>query len=110
MTNPTDAPTELPPVQPGITVTGNERAPFIYLDGVATFGTQAGAIQIELAARTILPTPDGATKNEFVVTAHLRCSPAAAMQLRDAIDKSLAMVQQALEQGSPEAPTGARLN
>jgi hypothetical protein len=48
-------PTELPPVQPTIALTGNEWAPFIYCDGVSALGTQAGAIQIELAARTILP-------------------------------------------------------
>ena len=76
----------------------SERAPFIYCDGVVTFGTSGGIIQLELGANTIVP--DGpATKIDVLVTAHLRCSPAAAAGIRDAIDKALAMpgVQQAIE-------------
>ena len=68
----------------------SERAPFIYCDGVATFGSAAGIIQIELVARTSVP--DGATtKHEILVTAHLRCSRAAAAILRDSLDRALAM-------------------
>jgi hypothetical protein len=105
-------PTELPPVQPTIALTGNEWAPFIYCDGVSALGTQAGAIQIELAARTILPTPDGGTRNEYVATAHLRCSPAAAIALKEALDKALAMLAQAMQQGQeqPPQPAPGRLN
>jgi hypothetical protein len=65
-------------------------APFIYSDGVATFGVQGGVLQIELAANTIVP--DGAgTKSEFLVVAHLRCAPEAARAIRDAIDRALEM-------------------
>ena len=41
---------------PAIRVTpgSSERAPFIYLDGVPTYGTNNGAIQLELAANTNL--------------------------------------------------------
>lgn len=66
-------------------------APFIYFDSAPTFGTGSGAIQIELAARIIVPV-SGGTRNDFVLTAHLRCSPAAAIDLRNAIDKALGML------------------
>jgi hypothetical protein len=74
----------------------SEQAPFIYFDGVITYGVNGGALQIELAASTLVP--DGpAIRTDIVVTAHLRCSRAAAMSLRDSIDKALATpaVQQA---------------
>jgi hypothetical protein len=109
MSDPTNPTVILPAGQPGLTVAGNKRAPFIYLDGCAAYGTQAGAIQIEVAARTILPTPDGGTRNEFVVTGHLRCSQAAAMELRTAIDKALATLAELAQQQSQE-PKGGRLN
>lgn len=66
-------------------------APFIYFDHAPTFGTQSGAIQVELAARIIAPA-QGGTRNDFVLTAHLRCSPNAALELRNAIDKALGML------------------
>ena len=65
-------------------------APFIYSDGVTTFGVQTGVIQIELAANTTVPDGSG-TKIETLIVAHLRCSPQAAKAIRDAIDKALAM-------------------
>jgi hypothetical protein len=68
----------------------SERAPFIYFDGVVTFGVNNGVIQIELAANTIIPEGVG-TKNDVLITAHLRCSPSAAIGLRDAINKALEM-------------------
>src|SRR5581483_5790958 len=50
----------------GLTIVGNQSAPFVYCDGVSAYGTQNGAIQIELAARTIIPSQDGTTtRNEF---------------------------------------------
>jgi hypothetical protein len=63
-------------------------APFIYSDGVTALGFQGGVIQIELAANTIVPDSEG-TKNELLVVAHLRCGPAAAKAIRDAIDRAL---------------------
>jgi hypothetical protein len=61
---------------PGVRIApgSSESAPFIYFDGVPTFGIRNGAIQIELAANTILPDGKG-VKIEVVMTAHLRCSP-----------------------------------
>lgn len=67
---------------------GAENAPFIYFDGAVTFGMLNGAMQIELAAATIVPAADGQTKTVHVVTAHLRCSPNAAISLKNAIDSA----------------------
>ena len=80
---------------PGVIIApgSSESAPFIYFDGVPTFGIRNGAIQIELAANTILPDGKG-VKIDVVMTAHLRCSPAAASSLRKTIDKALALLQQ----------------
>jgi hypothetical protein len=77
---------------PGIKIApgSSEQAPFIYFDGAATYGVSNGAIQIELAANTIMPEGTG-TRTDVLITAHLRCSPAAAMGLRDAISRALEM-------------------
>jgi hypothetical protein len=77
---------------PGIRIaTGSsELAPFIYCDGVATYGTNNGIIQLELASNIIVP--DGAgTRTDVLIVGHLRCSPAAARGLRDCITKALEM-------------------
>jgi hypothetical protein len=69
----------------------SEQAPFVYFDGVATYGVNHGAIQIELAANTL--TPEGAgVKTDVLVTAHLRCSPNAAADLRQALEKAINML------------------
>jgi len=85
----------------------SEAAPFVYFDGVAAFGVMAGAIQIELAGRTIVPDGPKGTSAEFVTTGRLRCSPVAAAALRQAIDNCLKMLEQ-----PPEAATvsAAKLN
>lgn len=70
----------------------SEGAPFIYFDGVGAMGTNHGAIQIELGANVL--TPEGAAlRTDVVITAHLRCSPNAAADLRNAIDKVLDMMK-----------------
>ena len=80
---------------PGVKIApgSSEFAPFVFFDGVPTFGIHNGAIQIELAANTILPEGKG-IKVDVAITAHLRCCPAAATALRQAIDKALALLQQ----------------
>jgi hypothetical protein len=87
----TDKPEPLAPKLPGISIAnlGAEAAPFLYFDGIATFGHYHGAIQLELAANIITPLPDGTTRTDVVITAHLRCSPHAAADLRATIDKVL---------------------
>jgi hypothetical protein len=109
MTNPTD-PKELPAGQPEITVSGTVQAPFIYFDGVAGLGVQAALIQIEVAAGTILPTAAGGTRHEFVVTGHLRCSLVAALALKEAIERCLAMFTQATQGKQPPEPAPGPLN
>jgi len=70
----------------------NHNAPIIYFDTAATFGVLNGAVQIELVGRTLIPTADGNARMEFVVTGRLRCSPTAAEQLRESINRSLDML------------------
>lgn len=82
-----------------------DSAPHVYFDLVPAFGVMEGAIQIELAGRVISPTDDSGTLIEFVTTARLRCSPAAARQLLESLEKALAMIQQA-----ETAPEGAAIN
>lgn len=75
----------------------------VYFDIAPAFGIMGGAIQIELASRIL--HPDGAkVMIEFVTNGHLRCSPAAAVDLRNAIDKALAMLE------GPPDPTATGTN
>lgn len=67
-------------------------APFVYVDNVPVFGTFAGNIELELAARVLMPKPDGTVAAEMSCTGHLRCSPNAAMMLIDALTKALDML------------------
>jgi hypothetical protein len=82
-----------------ISSSSSERAPIIYFDGASCFGHHNGAIQIELAANLLMPI-GAAVRVDVVQTAHLRCSPAAALALREALDKALAMLK--LGQQQPE--------
>ena len=77
---------------PELSNPGSDNVPIVYFDGVAALGTLNGAIEIELAARTIAPTTDGGTKVYRIATAHLRCSPAAAADLRNSIDKAFLLL------------------
>jgi hypothetical protein len=68
---------------------GVENAPFVYFDGVMTFGMHQGLVQIELAANVLNLDGKGGVKNEVVVTAHLRCSPDAAQNLQRELGNAL---------------------
>ena len=63
-------------------------------------------IQIELAARILNAVPDGGVEIKFITTGRLRCSPTAALNLRNAIDAVLKMLEQ--QQQSPVA--AAKMN
>jgi len=80
------------PKGPGLNVAAgsSEQAPFVYFDGVVSYGMHAGVLQLELAANTILPEGTG-TRTDVLITAHLRCSPIAALGLRDTINRMLEM-------------------
>jgi hypothetical protein len=83
---------EIRPKRPRVKIaTGSsEQAPFVYFDGVATYGMRAGVVQLELAADTIMPESPG-IRTDVLITAHLRCSPGAALSLRDTINRVLEM-------------------
>lgn len=77
-------------------------APIVYFDGIAAHGTLNGAIQIELASRIMTPKSDGSGVTiSFVACGRLRCSPSAAISLRESIDTALKMLEQ--PQQSPAA-------
>jgi hypothetical protein len=75
-----------------------ENAPVVYFDNAPAFGVMDGIIQIELAAGAISVGSGGEAKLEFVSTARIRCSPAAAARLRDTLDKSLQMLAKSHDQ------------
>ena len=79
-------------------ITNSGTAPFIYFDAALAYGVLAGAIQIEIASRVLTPR-EGTTAVDvqFVCTGHIRCSPAAAVHLRDALTKTLEMLNQPQE-------------
>lgn len=81
-------------------VQGAHGAPFIYFDQVPSYGTMLGAIEITLTARAISPHPTGAYA-DAVVVAHLRCSPAAAAALSDALTKALEMLPTPVQDTPP---------
>jgi hypothetical protein len=85
----------------------SDTSPFIYFDLAIAHGTIGGAIQIELASRTLVPVKDGSTKVEFVVTGRLRCSANAIHSLRLAIDKALELLRQAQGQPGEGGPTSS---
>jgi hypothetical protein len=66
----------------------------------------AGAVQVELASRTLNPLSDGSVEIKFVTSGRLRCSPAAALHLRNSLDAALRM----LEQPQPSPAAAAKLN
>jgi hypothetical protein len=82
-------------------------APYVYFDTAPAHGIMNGAIQIEVFARTMHPVPSaGAVDIKFVTTGHLRCSPAAARFLCDALEAALKMLEP-----SQQGPTaGSKLN
>lgn len=66
-------------------------APMIYFDNVPVMGTFGGNIEIELAARVLMPKIGGTVTAELNCTGHIRCSPQAASMLIDALEKALAL-------------------
>jgi hypothetical protein len=65
-------------------------APVIYFDGVPAIGAWQGNIELELAARLLMPQRDGnGVLIDMGCVAHLRCSAAAAVALRDSLIKAL---------------------
>lgn len=78
-------------------------APFVQFDIAPAHGIMAGMVQIELASRTLNPLPDGTVDVTFVTSGRLRCSHAAAIHLRNALNAALKM----LDAPQPTATPGA---
>jgi hypothetical protein len=76
-------------------------APVIYFDIVGANGVMNGAVQIELAQRILVPIAGGGVQIKFASSGRLRCSPAAARMLIEALTGALAMLEQ------PQEPTAA---
>lgn len=72
-------------------------APVVYFDQVPVFGVSPGIVEIELAARMLMPRGDNTVFVDMGCTAHLRCSPNAAIVLIDALQKALDMLKKANE-------------
>lgn len=80
----------------------NYAAPVVYFDGSVAFGTCAGAIQIELVSRILVPRAAGGVDTEMLVTGRLRCTPLAAKSLQDSIERALEILSTS-DQSSGEA-------
>ncbi|WP_291616961.1 hypothetical protein [Bradyrhizobium sp.] len=81
-------------------------APTIYFDIAPAYGVMSGIVQVELGARILVPHQDDTVDVRFVSCGRLRCSAAAAVHLRNAIDASLKM----LEQPQPNPVGASKLN
>jgi hypothetical protein len=81
-------------------------APLVYFDIVGAYGTFHGAVEIELATRIVIPRSDGSTEVKFLSSGRLRCSAAAAANLRNGVDAALRM----LEQPQAHAVAASELN
>jgi hypothetical protein len=64
-------------------------APIIFFEFCPTLGNNNGLINIMLAAGLVMPTSGPGTETVPVAVAHLRCSTAAAVQLREALGKAI---------------------
>ena len=69
-------------------------APVVYFDLIAANGMMNGAIEIELAHRVLTPGTGADVKISFTTSGRLRCSPAAACALIEAIQNALKMIEQ----------------
>ena len=64
-------------------------APFIFFETAPVSGYADGIVSIILGASCPQIRPNGEVREEAIVTAHLKCSIQAAVNLRDAIDNIL---------------------
>src|SRR5258708_20353066 len=84
-----------------------DTAPIVYFDIAPAHGVIGGAVQIELAVRILNAGSDGSVETKFITTSRLRCSPTAALNLRNATDASLRMM---LENPQQRPAAAAKLN
>lgn len=75
-------------IRPQFYASGAKDAPVIFFDAAPVFGAFDGTIRITLSMSC--PVPEGdRIKDEFVVTAFLRCGIEAAKNLREHLDKAI---------------------
>jgi hypothetical protein len=101
-----DQDTPSPPPEPVIYEDTGSAAPLVYFDIVGAYGTMHGSIEVELATRILVHKPNGATEVKFLSSGRLRCSASAAINLRNALDAALKM----LEQPQPDPVAASRMN
>jgi hypothetical protein len=79
--------------------------PFVYFDAAICCGANYGVIQLELAAKTIVPdsSREAGARNEVVVTAHVRCSLAAAANLKETIERAIELERHSHDQDDKAA-------
>ena len=65
-------------------------APLVYFDIVGAYGS---SVEIELATRILIPRGDGSTEVKFISSGRLRCTQNAAINLRNALDAALKMLE-----------------
>ena len=86
-------------------------APIIFFDLCVAQGVLAGAIEIELAARTLSPIPKSRDVTvKFVTSGRLRCSAVAAVKLRNALDTALKLLSGQTGDSTPTKGESAKLN
>lgn len=68
-------------------------APMIYFDGAPTLGLSNSVVEIDLSARVMNLYQGDRVTTDTLCVAHLKCSIEAAVQLRTAINKALAMAK-----------------
>lgn len=64
-------------------------APIIFFEICPTLGNNGGIVNVMLAAGVVMPGPNNQIESIPVAVAHLRCTVASAIILRDTIDKAL---------------------
>ena len=82
-----------PKAVPAVLLKNAGLAPVIFFDGVPAYGLLNGVVELELAVRMLAPKSDGNVAVDMTCVAHLRCSLAAAVNLRDAVDKAIEMAK-----------------
>ena len=96
-----------PPGKSNVPIFENRNdVPTIYFDIAPAYGVMSGIVQVELGARILVPHSDDSVDVRFVSCGRLRCSAAAAVHLRNAIDAALKM----LEQPQPNPVGASKLN
>ncbi|WP_052249005.1 hypothetical protein [Leisingera sp. ANG-Vp] len=73
----------------------------VYFDGCTTFGKAGGNIQVELQANLLDPKPNGSVEVRSEVTARLRCSRAAALQLIEALRRAVDLAGSDSDEAKP---------